>query len=107
VLSNEGNQLGFGTMSQLIGELPIHKEVVIVQLNSPNLAQIDILRSIEGISFIIEERAGEKYRIFTKIDLNQIIPIIFKYIGTNIYNIGKESPNLIDYVYYKQFKLQS
>lgn len=107
VLSNEGNQLGFGTMSQLIGELPIHKEVVIVQLNSPNLAQIDILRSIEGISFIIEERAGEKYRIFTKIDPNQIIPIIFKYIGTNIYNIGKESPNLIDYVYYKQFKLQS
>ncbi|MHA1267067.1 MAG: ATP-binding cassette domain-containing protein [Candidatus Helarchaeota archaeon] len=102
VLSREGKQLGFGTLQQLIGELPIMREVIVIQLNEPNPEDVRTLGQIPGLTFIIEEREGEKYRLFTKIDPNRIIPQIFEKIGTNIYNIGKEKPSLIDYVPYKR-----
>jgi len=102
VLSNDGKQLGFGTLSQLMGELPIYKEVIVLQLKTPNQAHLDLLRNLENVSFIVEERTEEKYRIFTKIDPNKIIPIIFQQIGSNIYKISKEPPSLIDFIPYKQ-----
>lgn len=106
VLSREGRQLGFGTLNQLIGELPILKEVIVIQLNEPNPADVETLGSISGITFMIEERAGEKYRLFTKINPNQIIPQIFQQLGSNIYNISKEPPTLIDFVPYKRVQEQ-
>ena len=106
VLSNEGKQLGFGTLPQLMGELPIYKEVIVLQLNTPNQAHLDLLRNLENVSFIVEERTEEKYRIFTKIDPNKIIPIIFQQIGSNIYKISKEPPSLIDFIPYKQIQSQ-
>ncbi len=102
VLSRDGMQLGFGTINQLVGELPLYKEVIIVQFNSPKPEHIEMLGRIPGVSFIIEEREGEKYRLFTKIDPDKVIPYIFQQIGSSIYNISKEPPSLIDYVPYKR-----
>ena len=106
VLSRDGRQLGFGTLTQLISEIPLQKEVIVLQLNSPNPQDVETLGRIPGLTFIIEERQGEKYRIFTKVDPNRVIPQIFQQIGKNIYNIGKEIPSLIDFVPYKRVQGQ-
>lgn len=106
VLSRNGHQLGFGTITQLIGELPLMKEVIVIQFNEPNPEHVEILGKLPGLTFIIEERAGEKYRLFTKIEPNKVIPLIFQRIGSNIYNISKESPGLIDFVPYKRVQKQ-
>ncbi len=106
VLSREGRQLGFGTLSQLINELPLLKEVIVVQLKSANPQDVETIGRIPGLSFMIEERHGEKYRLFTTVDPNRVIPQIFQQIGMNIYNIRKHSPSLIDYVPYKRVQRQ-
>ncbi len=102
VLSREGKQLGFGTLPQLVGELPLQKEVIVTQFKTPNPKHTQFLGKVPGVTFIIEERQGEKYRIFTKNDPSKVIPYIFQELGTNLYNISKELPSLIDYVPFKR-----
>ncbi len=106
VLSRDGRELGFGTLAQLIGELPLYKEVIVIQLNSPNPEHIKALGKIPDVTFMIEERPGEKYRLFTKVDPSKVIPLIFEQIGSNIYNISKESPSLVDFVPFKREQKQ-
>ncbi len=101
VLSPNGKQLGFGTLPQLIGELPLFKEVIVIQFNSPNPAHVDRLGELPGITFLIEERQGEKFRIFTQNDPKELIPLIFQEMGSNIYNLCREPPSLIDFVPFK------
>jgi len=104
VLSRTGKELGFGTLQQLVGELPLQKEVIVIQFNSPNPKHTEFLGKLPGVTFIIEERQGEKYRIFTKTDPNKVLPYIFQQLGTNLYNISREPPGLIDYVPFKRIQ---
>ncbi len=104
VLSRDGKQLGFGTLPQLVGELPLFKEVIVIELNSPNSEQVKMLGKMPGATFLIEERQGEKYRLFTKSDPNQVIPEIFGQLGSNVYKISKEPPSLIDFIPYKRIQ---
>ncbi len=101
VLSDEGKQLGFGTLRQLIKELPLDKEVLVVQFNSPNPKDVKALEGITNLTFLIEEVPGERFRLFTKVDPNIIISQIFRKIGSNIHNLSREQPSLSDYVPYK------
>ncbi|MHA1693612.1 MAG: hypothetical protein ACTSXT_09615 [Candidatus Helarchaeota archaeon] len=102
IISKDGKILDYGTHDKLINILPT-KEIIILQLNLLKNEDISAIRSIKGINFIIEERKGEKYRLFCNDDSRELVKELFKKFGNKIFRLSKEKPGLIDVIPYIKY----
>ncbi|MHA1249816.1 MAG: ATP-binding cassette domain-containing protein [Candidatus Helarchaeota archaeon] len=102
IIDNNGKLLDYGTHDRLLSLLPTD-EILILQLNQFTRNDLEIIRSINGIKFIAEERRGEKYRIFVKTPSTNIIKELFNKLGNKIFNLSKDVPSLIDVIYYLRY----
>lgn len=103
IINESGELLDFGTHEKLISLLPTN-DIIILQLNEYNTKDINYIQSIPEVQFIVEERRGEKYRIFTKKDTSNIVKLLFNELGDKIFNISKEKPDLKDIIPYLRYK---
>jgi len=103
IFDKRGNLLDFGTHDKLVSILPT-KDIIVLQLNYYSPKDIEKLRYIDGVKFIIEERKHEKYRIFIEGETNKIVKNIFDLFGEKIFNMSKEEPDLIDIIPYLRYK---
>jgi ABC-type multidrug transport system ATPase subunit len=103
IINEMGELLDFGTHEKLISLLPTN-DIIILQLNKYENKDINYIQSIPEVQFIVEERKGEKYRIFTKKNISNIVKLLFNELGDKIFNISKQKPDLKDIVPYLRYK---
>jgi len=98
VIGKKGNQLGFGTINELLEKLPKSDSIIELELNRPIEDFPQKLSQVTDLLLIIEVRKFEKYRVFVKNNIENKINELIQKFGSYIFHIKKNIPTLYDYL---------
>ncbi|MHC1592120.1 MAG: P-loop NTPase family protein, partial [Candidatus Helarchaeales archaeon] len=106
VIDEKGNQIGFGTLTQLFQAFPLGEfdPIIVVQLNKKRPTLIKDLTQIPGLLLMIEERKNEKFHLFFKEKHEEKLQLIYEKVGNEIFSLETSSPTLFDFLRYTQQK---
>jgi ABC-type multidrug transport system ATPase subunit len=87
-----------GTMRDYIEELPQYGEILSIELNNPEDSSIRKLKEMKEIDVLIEERKNEKFKIFIKNSITDVIIQITELLGPSLYSFKRSTASIGDYM---------
>ncbi len=87
-----------GTIKDYIEELPQYGEILSIELNNPDDSLIHKLKQMKEIDVLIEERKNEKFKIFIKNSITDVIIQITELLGPTLYSFKRFTASIGDYM---------
>ena len=87
-----------GTIKDYIEELPQYGEILSIELNNPDNSLIQKLKEMKEIDVLIEERKNEKFKIFIKNSITDVIIQITELLGPSLYSFKRFTASIVDYM---------
>ena len=98
ILTITKNTSKIGSIKDYIEELPQYGEILSIELNNPDYSSIHKLKDMKEIDVLIEERKNEKYKIFIKNSITDVIIQITELLGPNLYSFKISTASIGDYM---------
>ncbi len=98
ILTITKNTSKIGTIKDYIEELPQYGEILSIELNNPDDFSIHKLKEMKEIDLLIEERKNEKYKIFIKNSITDVIIQITELLGSSLYSFKRSTASIGDYM---------
>ena len=89
-----------GSFNDYIEGLPHYGEILHIELNDPEDLIIQRLREMKEIDLIIEERKKEKFKIFIKDNIPEVIIQITELLGPSLYSFNRSTASIGEYMEY-------
>jgi hypothetical protein len=89
-----------GSFKEYIEGLPHYGEILNIELNDPDEKVIQKLREMNEIDLIIEERKEEKFKIFIKDNIPEVIIQITELLGPSLYSFKRSTASIGEYMEY-------
>ena len=89
-----------GSLEEYINDLPSSGWVVTLELNNPRDEEMDAFFALQKRIVIMEERKSEKYKIFVKEQLNELLVYLTQLFGQNLFSFKKKKATLAECVQY-------
>lgn len=89
-----------GSFNDYIESLPHYGEILHIELNDPEDLIIQRLREMKEIDLIIEERKKEKFKIFIKDNIPEVIIQITELLGPSLYSFNRSTASIGEYMEY-------
>lgn len=89
-----------GSFNDYIEGLPHYGEILHIELNEPEDLVIQRLRELKEIDLIIEERKKEKFKIFVKNNIPEVIIQITELLGPSLYSFKRSTASIGEYMEY-------
>jgi ABC-type multidrug transport system ATPase subunit len=93
-----------GSFKDYIDNLPQYGEVLNIELNNPDEFTIQRLKEMNEIEIIIEERKKEKFKIFVKDNIPEVIIQITELLGPSLYSFKRSTASIGDYMEFIESK---
>ena len=93
-----------GTFNDYIESLPHYGEILSIELNDPDESSLQDLRNMKEIDVIIEERKKEKYKIFVKENIPEVIIHITELLGSSLYSFKRYTASIGEYMEFIESK---
>ena len=93
-----------GSFKDYIDNLPQYGEVLNIELNNPDELTIQRLKEMNEIEIIIEERKKEKFKIFVKDNIPEVIIQITELLGPSLYSFKRSTASIGDYMEFIESK---
>ncbi|MFX0074338.1 MAG: hypothetical protein ACFE96_02770 [Candidatus Hermodarchaeota archaeon] len=93
-----------GSFNEYIDGLPHYGEILNIELNDPDEEVIQKLREMNEIDLIIEERKREKFKIFIKSNIPEVIIRITELLGPSLYSFKRSTASIGEYMEYIESK---
>ena len=93
-----------GSLKDYIETLPHFGEILNIELNDPDEESIQKLKDMKEIDAIIEERNKEKFKIFIKDSISEVIIQITELLGPSLYSFKRSIASIGDYMEYIESK---
>jgi len=98
ILTITKNSSKIGTIKDYIEELPQFGEILSIELNNPDDSLIHKLKQMKEIDVLIEERKNEKFKIFIKNSITDVIIQITELLGPSLYSFKRFTASISDYM---------
>jgi len=98
ILTITKNTSKIGTIKDYTEELPQYGEILSIELNNPDDFSIHKLKEMKEIDLLIEERKNEKYKIFIKNSITDVIIQITELLGSSLYSFKRSTASISDYM---------
>jgi len=93
-----------GALKDYIEILPQYGEILNIELNDPDELSIQKLKEMKEIDVIIEERKKEKFKIFIKDSIPEVIIQIIELLGPSLYSFKRSTASIGEYMEYIESK---
>ena len=93
-----------GALKDYIEILPQYGEILNIELNDPDEVSIQKLKEMKEIDVIIEERKKEKFKIFIKDSIPEVIIQIIELLGPSLYSFKRSTASIGEYMEYIESK---
>jgi ABC-type multidrug transport system ATPase subunit len=93
-----------GALKDYIEILPQYGEILNIELNDSDEVSIQKLKEMKEIDAIIEERKKEKFKIFIKDSIPEVIIQIIELLGPSLYSFKRSTASIGDYMEYVESK---
>jgi ABC-type uncharacterized transport system ATPase subunit len=100
ILTISQNDSKIGSMEEYINDLPSSGWVVTLELNNPRYEEMKAFFALQKRVIIIEERKNEKYKIFVKEQLNELLVYLTQLFGQSLFSFKKKKATLTECVQY-------
>ena len=104
ILTITKNTSKIGSFKDYIESLPQYGEILNIELNDPDDLSIQKLKEMKEIDVIIEERKKEKFKIFIKDSIPEVIIQITELLGPSLYSFKKTTASIGDYMEFIESK---
>ncbi len=98
ILTITKNTSKIGTIKDYLEELPQYGEILSIELNNPDDSSIHKLKEMKEIDLLIEERKNEKFKIFIKNSITDVIIQITELLGPSLYSFKRFTASIGDYM---------
>ncbi len=102
--------IDFGHPQELIDNLPGSGRAVDVilkeQISQVHVNLLPILEKMPQIEFVLEEKRGQQYRLFSNLPLTSIRSIVVKALGTELIEVNQSEATLVDYFRIKSLEVR-
>lgn len=98
ILTITKNSSKIGTIKDYIEELPQYGEILSIELNNPDDSSIHKLKEMKEIDVLIEERKNEKFKLFIKNSITDVIIQITELLGPSLYSFKRSTASISDYM---------
>lgn len=98
ILTITQNASKIGTIKDYIEELPQYGEILSIELNNPDDSSLHKLKEMKEIDVLIEERKNEKFKIFIKNSITDVIIQITELMGPSLYSFKRTTASIGDYL---------
>jgi len=93
-----------GSMKDYIEDLPQYGEILSIELDNPDDSSTQTLKQMKEIELIIEERKNEKFKIFIRESIIDVIIQITEILGPSLYSFKRSKATIGDYMEYIENK---
>jgi ABC-type nitrate/sulfonate/bicarbonate transport system ATPase subunit len=93
-----------GSMKDYIEDLPQYGEILSIELDNPDDSSIQTLKQMKEIDLIIEERKNEKFKIFIRESIIDVIIQIIEILGPSLFSFKRSKATIGDYMEYIENK---
>jgi len=87
-----------GSLKEYIESLPQYGEILNIELDDPDEVSIQKLKDMKEIDVIIEERKKEKFKIFIKDNIPEVIIQITELLGPSLYSFKRTTASIGEYM---------
>ena len=91
-------------MKDYIEDLPLYGEILNIELDNPDDSSIQTLKQMKEIELIIEERKNEKFKIFIRESIIDVIIQIIEILGPSLFSFKRSKATIGDYMEYIENK---
>jgi ABC-type multidrug transport system ATPase subunit len=98
ILTITKNTSKIGSIKDYIEELPQFGEILSIELNNPDDSSIQKLKEMKEIEVLIEERKNEKFKIFIKNNITDVIIQITELLGSSLFSFKRSTASIGDYM---------
>lgn len=102
--------IDFGHPRELLANLPGKGRAIDIILDDTdektNVDLLPILKKISQIEFLLEEKKGSRYRLFTNLPVATIKDLLAQVLGTQSFTVKQSESTLIDYFRIKSLEVQ-
>jgi len=93
-----------GSLKDYIESLPQYGEILNLVLNNPEDLSIQKLKEMKEIDVIIEERKNEKFKIFMKDSIPEVIIQIIELLGPSLHSFRRSTASIGEFLEYVESK---
>ena len=93
-----------GSFKDYIESLPQYGEILNIELNNPDMLSIQNLKQMKEIVRIIEERKNEKFKIFIKDNIPEVVIQITELLGSSLYSFKRSTATIGEYMEFIESK---
>jgi ABC-type multidrug transport system ATPase subunit len=93
-----------GSFKDYIDSLPQYGEILNIELNNPDMLSIQNLKQMKEIVRIIEERKNEKFKIFIKENIPEVVIQITELLGSSLYSFKRSTATIGEYMEFIESK---
>jgi ABC-type multidrug transport system ATPase subunit len=93
-----------GSFKDYIDSLPQYGEILNIELDDPDEVSIQKLKDMKEIDVIIEERKKEKFKIFIKDNIPEVIIQITELLGPSLYSFKRTTASIGEYMEFIESK---
>jgi len=87
-----------GSLKDYIDNLPQHGEILSIELNDPEDLLIQKLKEMKEIELIIKNRENEKFKIFIKDSIPEVIIQLTELLGPSLYSFKRSTASIGEYM---------
>jgi len=93
-----------GSLKDYIESLPQYGEILNLELNNPEDLSIQKLKEMKEIDVIIEERKNEKFKIFMKDSIPEVIIQIIELLGPSLHSFRRSTASIGEFLEFVESK---
>ena len=98
ILTVTKKEANIGTYEDLIKDLPYNGEIINIELNNPAEEIIRQMYELKDVALIIEERKGEKFKVFVRDNPNNLIVRLTELFGPSLFSFKRTKASLSEYI---------
>ena len=104
ILTITKNASNIGSLKDYIESLPQYGEILNLELNDPEDLSIQTLKEMKEIDVIIEERKNEKFKIFIKDSIPEVIIQIIELFGPSLHSFRRSTASIGEFLEFIESK---
>ena len=101
ILTIRGSVIELGKLDDFLLKLP-HSDIITIELDNPDLKALNKMFDIKNTIFVTERR-NERYKIFTKVNPDELINQILEIVGPYVYNFKKSKASFREYLEFLEY----
>jgi len=98
ILTITKKEANTGSYEDLIKDLPYNGEIINIELNNPAEEIIRQMYELKDVALIIEERKGEKFKVFVRDNPNNLIVRLTELFGPSLFSFKRTKASLSEYI---------